>query len=152
MTFPWLGDSHIATQVDKYEAGIFGLCPRVYCQGTNVVPSGRSDLPGLDTVKLYCPNCHDIYAPPSSRYQGVDGIDPQCFLQSCQGIDSEPRRILWHNLPTSILPKLPRTRPGSLLQTSNWTKRRHLPNREQLLPSIHIHESQPTRGTKTGGG
>jgi Casein kinase II regulatory subunit len=37
------------------------------------VPSGRSDLPGLDTVKLYCPNCHDIYAPPSSRFQGVDG-------------------------------------------------------------------------------
>jgi len=67
-------EAQIATQVDKYEAGIFGLCPRVYCQGTNVVPCGRSDLPGLDTVKLYCPNCHDIYAPPSSRYQGVDGV------------------------------------------------------------------------------
>lgn len=60
-------------QVDKYEAGTFGVCPRVNCVGTTVCPSGRSDTPGLDTVKLYCPNCHDIYIPPSSRFQGVDG-------------------------------------------------------------------------------
>jgi casein kinase II subunit beta len=60
-------------QVDKYESGIFGSCPRVYCVGCNVVPCGRSDLPGIDTVKLFCPNCNDIYVPPSSRFQGVDG-------------------------------------------------------------------------------
>ncbi|KAL5488096.1 CKB1 [Sanghuangporus weigelae] len=58
---------------EKYEAGQFGTCPRVYCLACPVVPCGRSDLPGLDTVKLYCPNCNDIYTPPSSRYQGVDG-------------------------------------------------------------------------------
>lgn len=61
-------------QVDKYEGGAFGVCPRVYCMGTNVVPCGRSDLPGIDTVKLYCPNCNDVYTPPSSRFQGVDGL------------------------------------------------------------------------------
>lgn len=60
-------------QVEKYEAGQFGTCPRVLCSSSCVVPCGRSDLPGLDTVKLYCPNCSDIYAPPSSRFQGVDG-------------------------------------------------------------------------------
>ncbi|KAF9268037.1 hypothetical protein L218DRAFT_591403 [Marasmius fiardii PR-910] len=63
----------LQAMVDKYEAGIFGSCPRVYCVGCNVVPCGRSDLPGLDTVKLFCPNCNDIYTPPSSRFQGVDG-------------------------------------------------------------------------------
>ncbi|KAA1466322.1 hypothetical protein DENSPDRAFT_768592, partial [Dentipellis sp. KUC8613] len=63
----------LQAMVEKYEAGIFGSCPRVYCMGNNVVPCGRSDLPGLDTVKLYCPNCNDIYVPPSSRFQGVDG-------------------------------------------------------------------------------
>ncbi|KAI0650766.1 casein kinase II regulatory subunit-domain-containing protein [Trametes meyenii] len=63
----------LQAMVDKYEAGIFGSCPRVYCNGCNVVPCGRSDLPGLDTVKLFCPNCNDIYTPPSSRFQGVDG-------------------------------------------------------------------------------
>ncbi|KIL68037.1 hypothetical protein M378DRAFT_158546 [Amanita muscaria Koide BX008] len=59
--------------LEKYESGVFGSCPRVYCDGCNVVPCGRSDTPGLDTVKLYCPNCNDIYVPPSSKYQGVDG-------------------------------------------------------------------------------
>ncbi|KAF9428472.1 casein kinase 2 regulatory subunit [Podila epigama] len=42
---------------DKYQAGHFGSCPRTYCQSTNVVPCGRYDLPGVETVKLYCPNC-----------------------------------------------------------------------------------------------
>ena len=61
-------------QAEKYEAGVFGSCPRVYCMGCNVVPCGRSDLPGLETVKLFCPNCNDIYVPASSRFQGVDGV------------------------------------------------------------------------------
>ncbi|KIO12735.1 hypothetical protein M404DRAFT_12889 [Pisolithus tinctorius Marx 270] len=63
----------LQSMVEKYESAAFGICPRVYCVGCNVVPCGRSDLPGIDTVKLYCPNCNDIYAPPSSRFQGVDG-------------------------------------------------------------------------------
>ncbi|KAJ7807097.1 casein kinase II, regulatory subunit, partial [Mycena leptocephala] len=68
-----LGRAGQQAMVDKYESGIFGSCPRVYCVGCNVVPCGRSDLPGIDTVKLFCPNCNDIYVPPSSRFQGVDG-------------------------------------------------------------------------------
>jgi len=85
----------LQAMIDKYEAGIFGSCPRVYCRGTNVVPSGRSDLPGLDTVKLYCPNCHDIYAPPSSRFQGVDGAFfgttfPHLFFQSYRELAPAP--------------------------------------------------------------
>ncbi|KAF9586080.1 casein kinase 2 regulatory subunit [Lunasporangiospora selenospora] len=42
---------------DKYRAGHFGACPRTLCQSTNVVPCGRYDLPGVETVKLYCPSC-----------------------------------------------------------------------------------------------
>lgn len=61
-------------QAEKYESGIFGICPRVYCISCNVVPCGRVDIPGNDTVKLYCPNCNDLYVPPSSRFQGVDGV------------------------------------------------------------------------------
>lgn len=30
-------------------------------------------MPSIDTVKLYCPNCGDIYSPPSSKYAEVDG-------------------------------------------------------------------------------
>lgn len=35
----------LQAMVDKYENALFGVCPRVYCMGCNVVPSGRSDLP-----------------------------------------------------------------------------------------------------------
>ena len=59
--------------VAKYESAHFGFCPRVYCNQTKVLPSGRSDLPGVDGVKLYCPSCADTYTPPSSRFNGVDG-------------------------------------------------------------------------------
>ncbi|GAA5960595.1 hypothetical protein JCM3765_005870 [Sporobolomyces pararoseus] len=57
----------------KFEANHFGICPRVYCSQTKLVPCGRSDLPGVDTVKLFCSSCLDMYVPPSSRFQGVDG-------------------------------------------------------------------------------
>ena len=63
----------LAQMVVKYDAAHFGYCPRVYCNQTRVLPSGRSDLPGVDGVKLFCPNCLDTYTPPSSRFNGVDG-------------------------------------------------------------------------------
>ncbi|KAL9600145.1 MAG: hypothetical protein Q9219_003401 [cf. Caloplaca sp. 3 TL-2023] len=58
---------------DKYELQHFGACPRVYCNGARVVPVGCSDTPGVETVKLFCPSCLDIYTPPNSRFQSVDG-------------------------------------------------------------------------------
>lgn len=102
-----------AAQVDKYEAGIFGSCPRVYCNGCNIVPCGRSDLPGLDTVKLFCPNCNDIYTPPSSRFQGVDGTYAHHLLLRVIYKRVHHRCFLWHDFRTSLLPELPRacTRP-----------------------------------------
>ncbi|CAG8715830.1 9919_t:CDS:2, partial [Gigaspora margarita] len=61
------------SQVDKYESKHFGICPRYYCQSCPVIPCGRSDMPGLETVKLFCPSCLDLYTPPSSRFHNVDG-------------------------------------------------------------------------------
>ncbi|CAJ0768542.1 19036_t:CDS:2, partial [Entrophospora sp. SA101] len=51
----------------------FGTCPRVFCQTCPVIPCGRSDMPGVETVKLFCPNCLDLYNPLSSRFYNVDG-------------------------------------------------------------------------------
>ncbi|CAJ0826970.1 9652_t:CDS:2, partial [Entrophospora sp. SA101] len=65
------GESNI--EVDKYESGHFGTCPRVFCQTCPVIPCGRSDMPGVETVKLFCPNCLDLYNPLSSRFYNVDG-------------------------------------------------------------------------------
>ncbi|KAG8756243.1 casein kinase 2 regulatory subunit [Serendipita sp. 396] len=63
----------LQSMAEKYENGIFGSCLRVYCTSTRLIPCGRSDMPGVDTVKLFCPNCNDIYTPSSSRFSGVDG-------------------------------------------------------------------------------
>ncbi|KAJ9627683.1 casein kinase 2 regulatory subunit [Taxawa tesnikishii (nom. ined.)] len=63
----------IQQMAEKYEMGHFGQCPRVYCCGVKVLPVGCSDIPGQETVKLFCPACLDVYAPPNSRFQSVDG-------------------------------------------------------------------------------
>ena len=63
----------IQQMLEKYELQHFGHCPRVNCQGAKVLPVGLSDTPGQDTVKLFCPSCLDIYTPPNSRFQTVDG-------------------------------------------------------------------------------
>ncbi|KAK0628733.1 casein kinase II regulatory subunit-domain-containing protein [Bombardia bombarda] len=58
---------------EKYELGHFGICPRMNCNQTRALPVGLSDIPGEDTVKLFCPSCLDVYVPPNSRFQTVDG-------------------------------------------------------------------------------
>ncbi|KAJ9191907.1 hypothetical protein DTO166G4_665 [Paecilomyces variotii] len=63
----------IQQMLEKYEMQHFGVCPRAFCNGCKVLPVGRTDTPGQDTVKLFCPSCQDIYTPPNSRFQSVDG-------------------------------------------------------------------------------
>lgn len=63
----------IQQMLEKYEMQHFGTCPRVWCNGCRVLPVGRSDTPGQETVKLYCPSCQDLFIPPNSRFHSVDG-------------------------------------------------------------------------------
>jgi casein kinase II subunit beta len=63
----------IQQMYEKYEMGHFGTCPRTFCEGVRTLPVGLSDVPGEDTVKLFCPSCLDVYVPPNSRFQTVDG-------------------------------------------------------------------------------
>lgn len=63
----------IQQMLEKYEMQHFGVCPRVHCNGCKVLPVGRTDTPGQETVKLFCPSCYDLYTPPNSRFQSVDG-------------------------------------------------------------------------------
>eukprot|EP00002_Diphylleia_rotans_P003496 TRINITY_DN1240_c0_g1_i2.p1 TRINITY_DN1240_c0_g1~~TRINITY_DN1240_c0_g1_i2.p1 ORF type:complete len:179 (-),score=38.65 TRINITY_DN1240_c0_g1_i2:221-757(-) len=53
---------------EKYQAGHFGVCPRVLCHGQHLLPIGLSDVIRQETVKLYCPRCEEIYQP--SRRHG----------------------------------------------------------------------------------
>ncbi|GBP08273.1 Casein kinase II subunit beta [Eumeta japonica] len=63
----------IGQMLEKYQAGDFGLCPRVYCECQSMLPLGLSDVPGEAMVKLYCPKCMDVYTPKSSRHHHTDG-------------------------------------------------------------------------------
>jgi casein kinase II subunit beta len=51
----------------------FGRCPRVYCQGQNVLPVGLSDTPRNFSVNVYCPRCQELYYPRSSKHANLDG-------------------------------------------------------------------------------
>ncbi|XP_049842179.1 casein kinase II subunit beta-like isoform X1 [Schistocerca gregaria] len=63
----------IGQMMEKYESGVFGYCPRVYCQNQPLLPIGLSDIPGEEMVKLYCPKSNDVYVPKSTRHHKVDG-------------------------------------------------------------------------------
>ena len=60
-------------QLEKYKAGEFGKCPRFYCDGCHLLPCGQHDTPKQSNVRLYCPNCKDIYIPPNPKYAHIDG-------------------------------------------------------------------------------
>lgn len=137
--------------------GHFGACPRVFCNSTHVLPCGRTDLPGLDTVKLYCPNCGDIYTPPSSKYQGVDGMPFAFFTSHRRSLTS--RCILWFHLFLLVLPDVPRTSRSTILPNAQ-------PSIRYLFRAIPIdrpshtlyqprrrgnhHQSKPTWRSETG--
>lgn len=82
----------IQVMYEKYLANHFGFCPRVNCNSARVLPCGYSDTPGTETVKLFCPSCCDIYVPPNSRFQSVDGAYfgttfPSLFLMTFPELD-----------------------------------------------------------------
>jgi casein kinase II subunit beta len=58
---------------ERYANGEYGVCPRTCCEGTKVIPTGISDLPGKHAFKLYCPQCADVYYPEDPKFQFVDG-------------------------------------------------------------------------------
>lgn len=73
--------------LQKYKDADFGRCPRVYCNSQPLLPVGLHDVPNVDSVKLYCPSCEDLYNPKSPRHNSIDGAYfgtsfPGMFLQA----------------------------------------------------------------------
>lgn len=94
----------LSKMLDKYRNGDFGYCPRVNCKLTPLLPVGLSDKPRVASVKLYCPNCEDLYNPKSSRHASIDGAFfgtsfPAMFLQNY------PELVPTHNVDV-YMPKI----------------------------------------------
>lgn len=43
------------------------------CQAHPLLPTGLSDVPNIQSVKLYCGKCEDLYNPKSSKHANIDG-------------------------------------------------------------------------------
>lgn len=66
---------------NKYANKDFGTCPLIQCCGQPVLPLGLQDEMGMDTVKIFCPKCQNVYHPPPTRYRNSysSAIDGAAF-------------------------------------------------------------------------
>lgn len=128
---------------EKYEATHFGFCPRVFCNACKVIPVGSSDTPGMDTVKLFCPSCLDIYTPPNTRFQNVDGAFfgttfASLFFMTFPDLQFNPNHPLVS--PTSsqsdVSPYRPSTQPNQPIELNGTT----LPNFAPGTGASNIYE------------
>ncbi|KAI8612494.1 casein kinase II, regulatory subunit [Chytriomyces sp. MP71] len=63
----------LGLMADRLADAEFGACPREGCGGAPVLPCGRSDQPSVDTVKMFCVRCCDLYHPREAKFQHIDG-------------------------------------------------------------------------------
>ncbi|ODH45622.1 hypothetical protein GX48_08303 [Paracoccidioides brasiliensis] len=134
----------IQQMLEKYELQHFGVCPRVYCNGCKVLPVGVTDTPGVDTVKLFCPSCQDIYTPPNSRFQHVDGA----FFGTtfgCLFFMTFPELDVAAQNESTTSPT-----PTSNSTTTMATNSRH-PSIASPTPTSSISQPPPTQPTQING-
>eukprot|EP00276_Gloeochaete_wittrockiana_P022207 CAMPEP_0184338260 /NCGR_PEP_ID=MMETSP1089-20130417/6794_1 /TAXON_ID=38269 ORGANISM="Gloeochaete wittrockiana, Strain SAG46.84" /NCGR_SAMPLE_ID=MMETSP1089 /ASSEMBLY_ACC=CAM_ASM_000445 /LENGTH=257 /DNA_ID=CAMNT_0026664669 /DNA_START=129 /DNA_END=902 /DNA_ORIENTATION=+ len=63
----------MSQMLEKYRNSDFGRCPRVLCGGQSAIPVGQTDQPRINTLKIFCPKCEDIYYPRLRRHSNIDG-------------------------------------------------------------------------------
>lgn len=68
-----LTSAGLHAMLDKYKQSVFGRCPSVSCEKQSCLPVGTSDKMHKDYVKLYCPNCDDMYTCEKNKNMNVDG-------------------------------------------------------------------------------
>ena len=70
-----LSPKGLAAMKEKYYEGDFGACPRVMCDGANMVPVGLSEDLRLHRVRVFCPACQEVYDThnDNSDAQDIDG-------------------------------------------------------------------------------
>jgi casein kinase II subunit beta len=62
----WICQTRGMSQMRKaYDKGIFGKCPRFSCHDQLLLPVGTTLRPRRHSVKVFCPQCCDIYLAPA---------------------------------------------------------------------------------------
>lgn len=148
----------IQQMAEKFDLQHFGSCPRVNCSGAKVLPVGCSDIPGEDTVKLYCPSCLDIYTPPNSRFQTVDGAFfgttfPTLFFMTFPELDVRSHRTVQISTPTGGTSTLtiPSTASNGLVTHSNIPNLPTNINAASLASSSTINAAMPNQPAVING-
>ena len=72
---------------EKFLASEFGGCPRVLCHNQSVLPVGTSNQLKAGSVRVFCPNCQQVYMPRNRHVTNLDGgyfgtSLPHMFLQT----------------------------------------------------------------------
>ncbi|KAK8817393.1 casein kinase 2, beta polypeptide [Blastocystis sp. ATCC 50177/Nand II] len=88
-------DEGFAVLLKRWKRGDFGSCSCWRCSGTHFLPVGLDTIPGVSSVKLFCPCCKEIYNPPAP-YNALDGAFfgreiPSRFLSGYSGLVEEPK-------------------------------------------------------------
>lgn len=68
-----LSQSGLKQMEEKFLREEFGTCSRVFCDRQALLPVGLSDTLRESPVMLFCPQCEEVYHPPSTEYTTLDG-------------------------------------------------------------------------------
>lgn len=85
----------LESMLPKFKNAQLGRCPRILCNGQPTLPVGLTPAINLESVRLYCPRCEEIYASKSSRHAHIDGAFfgptfPHLFLLTFPDLKPRP--------------------------------------------------------------
>jgi len=88
-----LSKQGLADAYVRYSESEYGTCPRALCEAAPLLPFGPSEKVNVNSVKMYCTQCKDIYqAKPVCLYYDFLILE----------IQWNGRRILWINLSSLV--------------------------------------------------
>ena len=76
---------------EKFLDGVYGYCPRILCNKQVLLPVGLSEDMRYSQVKVFCPQCQEVYKPRDIFY-GYSQV--KVFCPQCQEV-YKPRDIFY---------------------------------------------------------
>ncbi|OHT09752.1 Casein kinase II subunit beta [Tritrichomonas foetus] len=88
--------------IEKQKKGEFFKCPRMLCHNFTCVPVGITNDLNKDKVKMFCPNCTDVY-----NYDGQFPVDGGFFGPDwVHHLMNENPEIVSEELPETYIPRV----------------------------------------------